>query len=216
MIRGSIRLALGILLLIAGVFILLQNLNILQGTIADVFWSLLLSAGSVMFLWVYSRSRALWWSLIPGVVLGALAITSLLEIFIPQFASAYGGLIALGGIGVAFFAVYLNDNMNWWAVIPGGVMLTLGVMDMLDETLGEADTAGFLFIGIGLTFLLLYFLPTPYGRVSWAVWPALGLIVFGGLVGFGDTDLFNYIWPAVFILAGVAFLFGGTRGRRGP
>ena len=94
-------------------------------------------------------------------------------------------------------------------------MLTLGVMDLLDEALGEADTAGFLFIGIGLTFLLLYFLPTPYGRVSWAIWPALALMVFGGLVGFGDTDLFNYIWPAVIILAGLAFLFGGIGRRRG-
>ena len=215
MIRGSIRLAVGILLLIAGLFILLQNLNILGGTIADVIWSLLLGAGSVMFLWIYSRSRSLWWSLIPGVVLGALAVTSLLQIFLPDIANAYGGLITLGGIGLAFFAVYITNNMNWWAVIPGGVMVTLGVMDLLDQTMGESDTAGFLFIGMGLTFLLLYFLPTPYGRVSWAVWPALALLIFGGVVGFGDSDLFNYIWPAVIILAGLAFLFGGKGPRRG-
>jgi len=214
MIRGTIRLALGILLLIAGVFILLQNLDILGGTFADVFWSLLLGAGSAMFLWIFSRSRGLWWSLIPGVILGALALTSLLEIFVPDFASAYGGLIALGGIGFAFFAVYLSNNMNWWAVIPGGVMLTLGVIDLLDQTLGESDTAGLLFIGIGLTFLLLFILPTPYGRVTWAVWPALGLMVFGGLIGFGDSQIFNFLWPAVIILAGLAFLFGGFSGKR--
>jgi hypothetical protein len=118
---------------------------------------------------------------------------------LPNSLDFLSGLLFLGGIGLAFWWVYFTDRSRWWAIIPGGVMLTLGAVSALDNIPG-LDTGGLFFIGLGLTFLLVAVLTG--GAQSWAWYPTVVLLIFGALVGIPSLDITDYVVPAVLILVG--------------
>lgn len=60
-------------------------------------------------------------------------------------------------------------------------MLTLGTISVLDEVSG-VENGGVLFLGLGLTFILLTILPGGSSR-SWAFIPGVILLVFGAILG---------------------------------
>jgi hypothetical protein len=131
----------------------------------------------------------------------------------PNIAHALIGLIIMGSIGASFLLIYFNNNLNWWAVIPGGVLITLGAVTVLEETNAiPINTEAIFFIGLGLTFLTLFLLPTPAGRLKWAIYPALPLLLVGAFLGFQNQEqIWQYAGPAVIILAGIYFLFSAFR-----
>ena len=193
----------GILLILAGVVFLLQNLGIIQ--IAGLFWALMLTLAGLFFLFVYINDRTNWWGLIPGFVLLGVASLLYLDYFSPQLANALGGSLVLGGVGIAFLAVYLADRRNWWAIIPMGVMLTLTAVTALDQ-LGVVASGGIFFLGLGLTFILVALLPSPAGRMTWAWIPAAALLVMGFLLTASASNLIVYIFPLALIVGG-GYLF---------
>ena len=85
----------------------------------------------------------------------------------------------LGALGLAFFAVYLTGRERWWAIIPGGVLITLGLVAALTTRFGVVDNGGVLFAGIGVTFLLVGIL----SNARWAYIPGVTLLALGGLIG---------------------------------
>jgi hypothetical protein len=62
-------------------------------------------------------------------------------------------------------------------------------------------------MGLGLTFGLLAILPTPQGRMKWALIPAGVLMVMGLLITASAADLLQFIGPVVLILVGLYLLF---------
>ena len=72
---------------------------------------------------------------------------------------------------------------------------------------------GILFLGIGLTFLLLFLLPDKTQRQSWAIFPAGFMILFGLLILGQVASTINYIWPATLIILGAWLLLRGFRGQ---
>lgn len=96
---------------------------------------------------------------------------------------------------------------NWWAIIPGGVMLTLALIAGLASVLEGIETGGVFFLGLGLTFGLLSFVPTPQGRMKWALIPAAVLLVMGLLLGAAASPFLNYLWPVALILLGLYHIF---------
>lgn len=107
--------------------------------------------------------------------------------------------------------IYFTGRGRWWAIIPGGVLITLGVTSVLDEMTGM-ETGGMLFLGLGITFLLVAFLPAPINR-SWAIFPAAALLVLGALLGTTFEGLADYIWPAALFIAGAYLIWTFFRGR---
>ena len=155
----------GFTLLALGALILLpKSLDELGG-------ALFLGGIAISFWYVYFTDRAgRWWAIIPGGVLTALSML----IFASTYFEEYSGAIVLGGIGLTFFVVYLTSPQErWWALIPGGVLATLAGMTIAAERFGEFQTAGFFFLGLALTFLLVAIL----AGMKWAYWPALGHFV---------------------------------------
>ncbi|MBC8262828.1 MAG: hypothetical protein H8E47_01705 [Anaerolineales bacterium] len=195
-----------ILLIVVGILLLLQNLGILVGVVALI-WSLIFGAGGLIFLYVFLTDRThYWWAVIPGFALLGLAALIALDEFFPRVGEAVGGMIFLGGIGLAFWVIYFIKREHWWAVIPGGVMFTVALVAGLDAVFEGAETGGVLFLGLGLTFGLLSLLSTPHGRMKWALIPAAVLLVMGLLITAATTGILEYLWAIALILVGLYLL----------
>lgn len=199
------RIIVGVFLVLMGGLALLQTMHIFA--LQSLFWGLLISVLFIVvglaFLVALFQSRANWWAAIPGcslIGIGAVIGTSLL---FPAL-SDVSGLLVLGGIGVGFWIVYFLNHKNWWAIIPGGVMLTLAGITVLGNH--SAYTGGVLFLGMGVTFGLLAVLPTGERRMTWPWIPAAVLFIMGVALTFTSTNYENIAWAVMLILVGLFFL----------
>lgn len=199
----------GVLLVLVGAFLLGQNFGLIPQLGAPA-WSIIFTAGSLVFLGLYVTERRAWWFLFPAFILGGLALV----IFLDSRAvdSDVTGSVFLWSIALAFLATYLTDRRQWWAVIPGGVMLTVGLIPLASAYATDTGVAALLFVGIGATFLVLYLLGGRRGPTGWAIYPAVGCVIVALIVGvFGPLVKF---WPLFFlILPGLWLLYTAFRGR---
>lgn len=208
--RMDARLIFGLLLIAGGVLFLLDNLGLVPW--AGLLWAAAAALGGLAFLSIVARDRAMWWAFIPGITLLGLAGAITLGELAPALGDVWGGPLFLGAVGLSFWLVYVFDRAQWWALIPGGVMLTLAAIAGLDEAT-DLDTGGVLFLGLGLTFVLVALAPTPQGPMRWAFIPGGILLAMGLLFLVGFLTAINYLWPAALILAGL-FLLWRAVGRR--
>lgn len=208
--RIDARFIFGLLLIGGGVIYLLQTMGLI--TWGPLVWALAFAVGGLAFLSVFVRDRLMWWALIPGLTLLGLAGLLTLQQFAPAQAEDWGGSLFLGAIGLAFLVVYAANRQFWWALIPGGVLITLAVVAGLDRFAG-LETGGVFFLGLGLTFAAVALVPTPQGQMRWAFIPAAVLAVMGLLLLVGFTTAINYIWPVALILAGLLLLTRALRRR---
>ncbi|MCW5876358.1 MAG: hypothetical protein KIS85_05680 [Anaerolineales bacterium] len=202
----------GVLLIAGGLLMALQQLGYLGGQWGDALFAGIWALGALYF---FDRSRSEnnpWFGFI-ALILGGLAASNLLDLFIAPIGEALGGAIFLGAIGAAFVLVYRREPNNWWALIPAGVMFSLASISLLNDLRLDLpfDTGGLLFIGIGLTFLLISRLRSAGEGLGWAVFPAIALLLFGLFVAFDAALPWNYVWPALLILAGAFSLLQAMR-----
>jgi hypothetical protein len=185
----------GLFLILWGAFSLLARTGVIPRGM-DLFWGLVGVGGGAAFLYMFfTNPRAQWWAAIPGFTLLGLGAAA----FLPE---GLDGLAFLGGIGLAFWVIYLTNRQHWWAMIPGGVLLTLAAIAGLSETLTDMDTGGVLFLGLGLTFLLVALLE----RHSWAYIPAVILMLLGAFLGLGIGGMPDFFWIGAMFLAGLALV----------
>lgn len=189
----------GILLIAAGTIFLLNNLGVFQ-----VNWELyigpLFALGGLVFLFVFVLNTDEWWALIPGFVLIAIGVIIFMGQNLQSTADLWSGAIFLGFLGLSFLLIYIFHPNNWWAIIPGGVLLTLAGVTLVP---GEGIMPGVVFfIGMAITFGLLYILPKPAGKLKWALYPAGILFLVGILVFLGAEDLMGFVWPVALLTAG--------------
>jgi len=211
--RPGIRVVLSLLLIITGVVFLLDSLELVE--LGALLWAAVFVVGGLVFLVVFVLDREAWWALIPGFVLLSLGILAGASELLPGLEGGWMGAVFLGGVGLAFWAVFLARRDFWWAIIPGGVLLTLALVAGLSDTAAGDFIGGILFLGLALTFGLLSLVPTPQGRLKWALIPAailllMALIIFAASGG----ALFVYLWPAALILAGLYLLVRFVFSRR--
>ncbi len=196
----------GGLLIIAGIFLLLDRFGVIPDILPYV-WIALFAASGVVFLLVYATDRRHWWALIPGFTLLGLSATSGTAIFWEDFIGDMGGALFLGGIALGFWLIYALHREHWWAGIPAGVLTTLAAVATPGLTAGGIETGAVFFIGLGLTFLLIFIVPTPRGRMKWPLIPAAILLFMGFVLGTPYIDLLSYLGPAALILGGGYFIF---------
>jgi hypothetical protein len=96
--------------------------------------------------------------------------------------------------GLLFLSLYFSNRDNWWALIPGIIFLTIGIMIGLNAYLpifSDLNLSGpFILGGIALSFLLDYFAERSNW---WAIIPA-GMMTTIAVVAIMDsytTDLAN-------------------------
>ena|SRR5258706_2908875 len=193
--RYDPRLWIGGLLVFLGLLSLLDNLNIISG-VSNIFWGVVWGLVGLYFFYRLYMDRSQWWAIFPAFTLLGLAAS--------PFSGAFSGSVFLGAISLAFWWVYFSDTNRWWAIIPGGVMLTLGVISVLDNFTG-LENGGILFLGLGLTFILVAILPGGSSR-SWAFIPGIILLIFGAFLSTSFGGLTAYLWPVVLIILGGYFI----------
>ncbi|HEX2979383.1 MAG TPA: hypothetical protein VHO48_03860 [Anaerolineaceae bacterium] len=201
----SNRILWGVLLVIGGLAFLLQNLGIIEFG-GSIFGVLFLLAG-LGFLAVLINQPEQWWAVFPGIILADLGTIILLGVFAPRLAEKINGPVFLAGISLCFWIVYLLQRQQWWAIIPGGVMLTLAVVSGVAEYFGGIETGGIFFLGLGLTFAVLSLVPTPQGRLRWALIPAGVLLLMGIILSAFTASILNYVWAIGLIGAGLYLFF---------
>jgi hypothetical protein len=126
----------GILLIGAGVVALGQQLGYIQQFNDPQFWIWVFAIISVAAVVEYALSGWRQWGwLFPAGVFGGLALVITLAVNDVDSAAVASPLFF--GLLIPFVAAYLTDRTrNWWALIPGGVMLFLAF------TLLVVDSAG--------------------------------------------------------------------------
>ncbi len=199
--RFDFRILVGLILIIGGVLALLDQLGYLKGA-TNLFWAGILAAGAIIFLiWFFSDSSK-WWAAIPGFTLAGLVVSTL----VPNKA-VWGGLAFLGGMGLGFWAIYLARRRYWWAIIPGGVLITLGAISAMTALYRAVETGGVFLVGLGITFLLVGLL----AKMRWAFIPAAVLFLVGFFVGTPFSGVFEYIWIGLVLLVGIILLISAVR-----
>lgn len=193
--KYDVRLIIGGLLILGGLLSLLETAGLI-GNASGIFWGLIWGAAGVFFVYLLTVDRARnWWAAFPGFTFLGMAVSA----FLPDSLQAFDGLAFFAGISLAFLWVYFNDLSRWWAIIPAGVLLTLGAVSALDDLAGF-DTVGIFFIGLGLTFALVALLPGGSQR-AWAFIPAVILVIFGALLA-PASGFATYVGPFALILLG--------------
>ena len=200
----------GILLIVGGVLLLLQSLGVLI-EVSGLIWAAIFGVAGLVFVVVFlQNSQVRWWAAIPGsALLGLAAVVGTQGI--SQSFGGWGGSIFLGALSLGFWAIYATNRSLWWSIIPAGVLLTLAIVTIFDMTFPAVDTGTIFFLGMALTFLLVYLLPSPAGQMRWAIIPAAVMLVLAVIVGMQSYRSFQYLWPVALIIVGGYLVFRYSR-----
>ncbi len=191
------------MLILAGILFLLQELNIL-GNAFQYLWLILMAAGAAVFVWIYFTKKEQWWAIIPGLTLLGLSLSGLDSLLNFYPGSNWTGAIFLGCIGLVFWLIYFRRQDQWWAIIPGGVLITLAAVAGLEKVLDWSG--GIFFLGLAATFALVGILPNQLDT-RWAFIPAAILVVLGVSSFAPLKPVMVVIWPVALIALGVYILF---------
>ena len=195
----------GILLVIVGVLILVQNLGY-WGDLDGLVWAGAFALSGLIFVGMFLGNTENWWAIIPGFSLLGIGMLIGLEELFPSLNGDWSGAIFLGMVALAFWVILLRVREAWWAVIPAGVLTTLTAIVALDNMSSGDVTAGILFLGMGLTFVLVALLRGGSER-RWALIPAAIMLLMSGIFMTNAVGLLGYVWPLVLVAAGAGFVF---------
>ena len=203
--RWNARVWVGAGLVDFGLLMLVERFGFLRG-VTSLFWGALFLAAGLFFLYRFvNNNQGEWWAAIPGFALLGIGLASLSSVFL----SGWSGFLFLGMLGLGFFVVYLSRRDFWWAIIPGGVLVTLAGISMLGDVFHIGDSGGVFFLGLGLTFILV----AVVASLQWAWIPGLILLVMGALIGTPFIGSMNLLWPAALIVGGLLLIFQFARRR---
>jgi len=162
------------------------------------------------FFLVYLSKRATW-AVIAAYVLFIFGFTPLLAMTPrPELA----GVLMFFAIGLPFLYIYLKSPERWWALIPAGVLLTLGLVTAValisgvpaEENNSRIGNIVF-YAGLTATFAVAWL----RHHMRWAMVVTILAAIMAVI-----TALFGEIqqsWPIVLILAGAYLLYTALRKR---
>jgi len=193
----------GVLLVGVGLLALARQMGYID-QVPDTLWIWIFALVSLLALLSYGLSGWQQWGwLFPAGVFGGLAVT--IALAINNVDSAAVGSPLFFGLLIPFGVAYLTDRArNWWALIPGGVMLFLALTTLtVDSIGGEWIGSLFLFL-IGLSFLVVYL--NNRAR-AWALLVAyiLGVLSIAPAMASGGGDTAAYFGSVFFLAIALPF-----------
>jgi hypothetical protein len=206
----SIIIFLGMVFLLAG-----------GGMLAGQFFGATMTGPVFMFLFALGFlglvfwSKKNWWAIIPGGIFSSGGLAAALDILIPH--SKVTGPVFLFLLAATFIIVVILSKKNWWAMIPGGIFFSIGLVAVLENyipheeypSLPNTPTMGVyvwvLILGLAATFGALWLLSKTQST-NWAEYPAAGLLAIA-VLAFLLGSRFREAWLAsVMVGIGVMFL----------
>ncbi|MCH7675711.1 hypothetical protein IH879_12260 [candidate division KSB1 bacterium] len=210
--KNKQNLLIGGTLTFIGVFYLLSNLDIIRFNAEILVALAFLAVGDFLFK-KFIETKGVGW-LIAASIASFVGVVILLE-SLPYFDDNYIGTLVLWWIAALFAYGFFRNTEKWGFLIPAGIFFTIGGMVVL-ETLHFNDDGilgSLFFLGVGLTFGVLYLLRNEKNRLDWAKIPALCLISFSAFI-YGvssHSDFANFLFPILLIGLGVLLVFHATR-----
>lgn len=146
----------GVLLIGAGILALTGQLGYIQD-FTETTWIFVFAAVSLAGFLSYALSGwAQWGWLFPAGIAGGLALVITLATNNVDSAAVATPLFI--GLLLPFAGAYLTDRArNWWALIPGGVMLFLALVTLMVDSVGGEWVGAMFLLMIGVAFLFVYF-----------------------------------------------------------
>lgn len=209
------RNVLGLALILVGIFFTLEQFGLIPDNARTLLTTALFVIASLVMFGLFLADRQRWWASMVGFFLAGLAGSALLGLVSQQLAETLSGPIFLGSMGLGFASVFLLQREMWWAIIPAGVMFSLTAVSYLEASnlALPFNPSGLLFIGLGLTFLLLTRVRSNGLGMQWGYYPAVPLLVLGVLLSVGSEAYWSILGPLLLIGAGAWLLLGALRKR---
>lgn len=187
----------GVLLIGAGALALADQFGYIED-FSPMVWILVFGAISLLGFVSYAMSGWTQWGwLFPAGIFGGLALV--IALATNGVGSAAVASPLFFGMLIPFAAAYLTDRTrNWWALIPGGVMLLLAMITLLVDSVGGEWIGAMFLLMFGLAFLAVYL------NNRTRIWALIVAYVFGVLsiapMLASGGDMAAYFGP-VFLLA---------------
>jgi glucose-6-phosphate-specific signal transduction histidine kinase len=150
-----------------------------------------------------------------GRLIWGVALIAMGAFFLAQQFGLFGTLqvsfwaFAFGLLAVMFLLTFAGDRRQWWALIPGFILLGLTVMIVNTQNgfLTDTQAAALFLFSIGLPFLLIYLVDR---RLWWALIPGGVLTVIALITLMTDRELPGQSIAAI-IFFGLAIVFALVR-----
>jgi hypothetical protein len=145
----------GILLILGGLLALMQTLGYADQFAPQVWIGVFVIISLLAFVGYVQSGLNEWGWLFPTGIFGGLAIT--LAIALTGVNKAFIATPLFIGLVIPFAAAYsLDRSRNWWALIPGGIMLFLALTTLVVDSAGGAWVGVFALLMIAVSFLAVY------------------------------------------------------------
>jgi hypothetical protein len=226
------------IIIFLGMFFILAGVGLLAGNRFgnDVVGPTIMFEFALCFSVIAAWSRKNQWAMLPAGLFTTIGLVTTLEILIPQSEvtgntfhldvlypkmeipislAQVTGPVFMFLLAATFLVFASLSKKNWWAIIPGGIFASIGLVAALDILVPHEEypslpgmlTWGFytwvLFLGLAATFgslwLLRKTLPT-----RWAIYPAASFLALTVLFIIEGAHFQEY-WLATMLL-----VFGGT------
>lgn len=197
----------GFMLILIGAILLVQNFFELQ--LLGLLWGFVAGVFGVGFCYLAWKQPDQWWRWLAGAGLISISLSSVLDVFLPAIAKFLNGAELLMCLSLGFLMIYLRQRINWWAVIPAGILATLSVLTIVDNIDLSVESGSIFFLGLGLTFVTVGVLPTIEQR--WAFIPGGILLALGLLLALQAGIIFDLAWPVGLILGGAYLILRSLR-----
>jgi hypothetical protein len=121
---------------------------------------------------------------------------------------------------IPFYVLSSRSNKNRWALIPAGILTSVGAVAIMNRLLPAYDYisignlhfgtyTSLLFLGLSITFTATWQL-SPHHRYTWTRYPAVGFLVLSMLAFFSGESFASAFPFIVFILIGAAIMVDST------
>ena len=150
-----------------------------------------------------------------GRLIWGVALIAMGAFFLAQQVGLLGAVqlpfwaFAFGLLGVVFLGTFIADRRQWWALIPGFILLgvTLMIVNEQNEFMSTQQAGALFLFSIGLPFLLIYLIDR---QMWWALIPG-GVLSVLALITFVSGNQISGQAIAAIMLFGLAIVFALVR-----